>query len=54
MSSGKMEEVKGRVKRAAGELTENQRRKDEGTIDKTAGRIKQGVDKVKNVLKGKR
>jgi len=53
MSSGKMDEVKGRVKKAVGELTDNDRLKNEGTVDKAAGKIKQGVDKVKDAIQGK-
>jgi uncharacterized protein YjbJ (UPF0337 family) len=34
-------------------LTGNQRLKREGDIDKAAGKIKQGVDKVKRKLQGK-
>lgn len=48
--SGKMDEFKGRVKKAAGELTDNQRLKREGEIDKAAGKVKQGVEKVKDAI----
>ncbi|MBC7855534.1 MAG: CsbD family protein [Pirellulaceae bacterium] len=51
--SGKSDEIKGRVKKAVGELTGNQRLKQEGQIDKVAGKVKQGVDKVKRTLQGK-
>lgn len=51
--SGRSDEAKGRVKKAAGELTGNKRLKDEGRVDKAAGKVKQGVDKVKDSLKGK-
>lgn len=50
---GKVDELKGRVKKAAGELTGNERLKAEGTVDKAAGKIKQGVDKVRDALEGK-
>lgn len=50
----KLEETKGRVKKAAGELTGNQKLKNEGALDKASGKIKQGVDKVKKALQGKR
>lgn len=50
---GKLDEAKGRVKKAVGELTGNQKLKNEGTLDKAAGKIKQGVDKVKKTLQGK-
>ena len=54
MAGGKMDEAKGRIKKAAGELTGNSRLKAEGTIDKGAGKLKQGIDKVKKALQGKR
>jgi len=50
--SGKSDEMKGRLKKAAGEITGNDELKREGTIDKAAGKVKQGVDKVKDALKG--
>jgi len=43
---GKAQELKGRVKKAAGEITGNDEMRREGTVDKAAGKIKQGVDKV--------
>jgi len=52
--SGKSDEVKGRLKKAAGELTGNDKLKAEGQVDKTAGKVKQGIDKVKDALKGKK
>ena len=51
MSDGKMDEAKGRVKRAVGELTGNDKLKREGTVDKLAGKVKQGIDKAKDSLK---
>jgi uncharacterized protein YjbJ (UPF0337 family) len=51
--SGKTDEFKGRVKKAVGELTGNDKLKREGEIDKVAGKVKQGVDKVKDALQGK-
>jgi uncharacterized protein YjbJ (UPF0337 family) len=44
--SGKGEEIKGRVKEAAGALTGNTKLKTEGKIDQAAGKTKQVVDKV--------
>ena len=52
--SGKLDEAKGRAKVAAGELMGNQRLKNEGTLDKAAGKVKQGVDKVKKALQSKK
>ncbi|MGI8982819.1 MAG: CsbD family protein [Pirellulaceae bacterium] len=52
--SGKSDEIKGRVKKAVGELTGNNKLKREGQIDKVAGKMKQGVDQVKRTLQGKK
>ena len=53
--SGKAEEIKGRVKEAAGDLTDNQDLKDSGKADKTAGKMKQGaehiIDKARDSVK---
>lgn len=52
MSSGKSDELKGRVKEAAGALTGNKKLKREGEADQAAGKIKQkigkAIDKVKD------
>jgi uncharacterized protein YjbJ (UPF0337 family) len=44
--SGKGDEIKGRVKEAAGAITDNDQLRREGKVDQAAGRLKQGVDKV--------
>jgi len=53
--SGKADELKGRVKEAVGDLTDNQKLKDSGKADKAAGKVKQGVeraiDKVRDTIK---
>lgn len=53
--SGKGDEMKGRVKEAAGALTNNKRMKREGKIDQAAGKTKQAankaVDKVKRAVR---
>jgi uncharacterized protein YjbJ (UPF0337 family) len=49
--AGKSDEAKGRIKKAIGELTGNKKMKREGTIDKAAGKVKQGVSKVQKALK---
>lgn len=51
--AGQIDKAKGKVKKAVGELTGNQKLKNEGTIDKVVGNVKSGVDKVKKVLQGK-
>ena len=51
---GKIDEAKGRLKQAAGDITDNDRLKDEGRVDRAAGGIKDKVgkaaDKVKDVV----
>ena len=49
----KADEIKGRVKQAAGDLTGNDRLKREGAADKAAGKVKDAVDKVKDKVKDK-
>lgn len=55
---GKGEEIKGRVKEAAGAMTNNNRLRREGKMDQAAGKTKQAVnkaiDKTKDALEGKR
>ena len=46
-----MDELKGRAKRAAGELTDNDDMKREGTVDKAAGKAKDLVDKAADKAK---
>jgi uncharacterized protein YjbJ (UPF0337 family) len=53
--SGKGDEFKGRVKEAAGALTDDKKLKREGKIDQAAGKTKQAaekaVDKVKRAVR---
>lgn len=55
MSGGKTDELKGRVKEAAGALTGNEKLKQEGQLDQAVGKVKQTaekvIDKVKNAAK---
>jgi uncharacterized protein YjbJ (UPF0337 family) len=55
MTAGKTQELKGRVKEAAGALTGDAKLKREGQLDQTVGRVKQAVvkviDKVKDAAK---
>jgi len=46
-----MDEAKGRVKRAAGELTDDEGKKREGSVDKAAGKAKKAVDKAADSVK---
>ena len=51
MTSGKSDEVKGRVKEAAGVLSGDKKLKREGRADQAAGKIKQQVQKVIDKVK---
>jgi uncharacterized protein YjbJ (UPF0337 family) len=57
MTSGTGDKVKGRIEKAAGDLTGDKDLHDRGTVDETAGRIKdsveRGVDKARDVLTGR-
>jgi uncharacterized protein YjbJ (UPF0337 family) len=53
MASGKTDEVKGRVKEAAGALTGDKKLKQEGKVDQAVGKIKQTADKVVDKIKDK-
>ena len=46
MAGGKTDELKGRVKEAAGALTGDAKLKREGRLDQTVGKLKQTTDKV--------
>jgi uncharacterized protein YjbJ (UPF0337 family) len=43
---GKVDEVKGRVKEAAGAITDDDKLRRDGKIDQAAGKTKQVVEKV--------
>ena len=51
MASGKSDELKGRVKEAAGALTADEKLKREGKVDQAVGKIKQTVEKVVDKVK---
>ena len=51
MASGKSDELKGRVKEAAGALTGDTKLKREGKADQAVGKIKQKVVKVIDKVK---
>jgi uncharacterized protein YjbJ (UPF0337 family) len=44
--AGKIDQAKGRVKKAVGELTDNEELKREGDIDKVSGKVKAATEKV--------
>lgn len=45
--SGKADEVKGRIKEAAGDLTDDKELKAEGKSDQAAGKIKEKLESAK-------
>jgi len=47
---GEYDKAKGRVKQAAGDLTDNEDLKAEGTLDKAKGAIKKGIGDVKKTV----
>ena len=51
MASGKSDEVKGRVKEAAGALSGDKKLKRKGKADQAVGKIKQAVEKVIDKVK---
>jgi uncharacterized protein YjbJ (UPF0337 family) len=55
MSDGTTDDVKGRFKKAAGELTDDDSLKREGDVDRASGAVKDKVgaaaDKVKDALR---
>ncbi len=57
MSDGTADDAKGRIKEAAGDLTDDQSLKNEGKVDKATGSVKDAVgdtaDKVKDVVNPK-
>ena len=50
--AGEMDEAKGRIKQAAGELAGDDELKNEGRIDEGQGKVKDFVDKIGDKLKG--
>ena len=51
MASGKSDELKGRVKEAAGALSGNKKLKREGKADQAVGKVKQKLKKVVDEVK---
>jgi uncharacterized protein YjbJ (UPF0337 family) len=51
MAGGKTDELKGRVKEAAGALTGDKKLKREGQVDQTVGKVKQNTDKIIDKIK---
>jgi uncharacterized protein YjbJ (UPF0337 family) len=44
---GKLNQAKGRIKQGVGDVTGNERLRDEGVADEAAGDVQEGVGKVK-------
>ena len=53
MGDGSTDEAKGRIKEAAGDLTDNQDLKNEGKVDKATGTVKEKVGDVSDAIKDK-
>ena len=55
MGDGTLDDAKGRLKEAAGDVTDDQSLKDEGKVDRASGTVKDKVgdaaDRVKDVLR---
>jgi uncharacterized protein YjbJ (UPF0337 family) len=51
MAGGRTDELKGRVKEAAGALTGDEKLKREGQLDQAVGQVKQKADKVIDKVK---
>ena len=51
--SGKADDLKGRVKEAAGDLTDNKEMQREGKADQAAGKAKDKLDDAKDWLEDK-
>lgn len=46
------DQIKGRVKQAAGDLADDEELRNEGKVDEAAGKVKDAIDKVKNKVQG--
>ena len=57
MSDGTLDNTKGKVKEAAGDLTDDQSLKNEGKVDKASGSLKDAIgnaaDKIKEAVNPK-
>jgi uncharacterized protein YjbJ (UPF0337 family) len=51
MSDGTTDDLKGRAKEAAGDLTDDQGLKNEGKVDRAKGKAKDAVDRAGDALK---
>jgi uncharacterized protein YjbJ (UPF0337 family) len=53
MGDGTTDDAKGRIKEAAGDLTDDQDLKNEGKVDKATGTVKDKVGDVSDAIKDK-
>ena len=51
MSDGTKDDLKGRTKEAAGDLTGDKSLKNEGKVDRASGKVKDGVGDVSDKIK---
>ena len=51
MSNGTADKAKGRIEKAAGDLLDDDRLRDRGAVDETAGKIKDGVERGVDAVK---
>jgi uncharacterized protein YjbJ (UPF0337 family) len=51
--SGAMDDMKGRAKEAAGDLTDDEKLKREGKTDQAVGKIKEKIDEAADKVKDK-
>ncbi|HET6898459.1 MAG TPA: CsbD family protein [Vicinamibacteria bacterium] len=51
MTSGTGDKVKGRMEKAAGDLLDDDRLRNRGAVDETAGKIKDGVERGVDAVK---
>jgi uncharacterized protein YjbJ (UPF0337 family) len=49
--TGKMDELKGKVKQGVGKATNNPNLQGEGVVDEAKGKVKQGYGDVKDAIK---
>jgi uncharacterized protein YjbJ (UPF0337 family) len=50
---GAVDEAKGKAKQAVGDLTDDEKLKNEGRVDQAKGKVKDAVDRVGDKLTGK-
>jgi uncharacterized protein YjbJ (UPF0337 family) len=50
----KIQELRGRIKRNAGEITGNRNLQADGSVDETKASLKQTGEKIKDALRGRR